>query len=54
MHEYKCTRCSYIYIPGDGDPSQGVKPGTAFEDLPDTWACPACGAPKDQFKKLDN
>ena len=50
--EYRCTKCSYIYIPGDGDPGQGILPGTAFEDLPDEWVCPLCGAKKESFKKL--
>ncbi|MGA2554333.1 MAG: rubredoxin, partial [Smithella sp.] len=27
----------------------GVVPGTAFEDLPDGWSCPVCGAAKDEF-----
>ena len=25
--------------------------GTAFEDLPDSWACPVCGAPKSAYTK---
>ena len=50
--EYRCTRCSYIYIPKDGDPSQGIRPNTPFEVLPDSWTCPICGAVKDRFRKL--
>jgi len=30
-----------------------MKPGTAFEDIPDDWVCPVCGAAKDQFEKVD-
>ncbi|MFC1704046.1 rubredoxin [Candidatus Omnitrophota bacterium] len=52
--EYKCTKCSYIYIPGDGDRGHGVEPGTAFEDIPDSWTCPVCGAPKSSFKKMSS
>ncbi|MBL7158307.1 MAG: rubredoxin [Candidatus Omnitrophica bacterium] len=51
MSEYNCTRCSYVYIPSDGDPSQGIVKGITFENLPDSWACPICGASKDTFKK---
>lgn len=49
---YECQVCGYIYDPAKGDPDSGIAPGTAFEDLPDTWVCPVCGATKDQFKKL--
>ncbi len=51
MAKYRCTICGYIYDPADGDSTQGVAPGTAFEALPDTWLCPVCGAPKSDFVK---
>jgi len=51
MQKYKCTICGYIYDPAVGDPDNGVQPGTAFEDIPDTWVCPICGATKDKFVK---
>lgn len=51
MDRYVCTVCGYVYDPAEGDPDSGVKPGTAFEDLPDDWTCPICGATKDQFEK---
>jgi len=51
-YEYKCKRCSYFYIPKAGDPGQGIDPNTAFEDLPDSWVCPVCGAKRDMFKKI--
>ncbi len=31
----------------------GIQPGTAFEDLPDDWVCPVCGAGKDDFEPED-
>jgi rubredoxin len=52
MDSYKCTLCGYIYNPAIGDFDHGVKAGTALEDLPDTWKCPRCGAPKSRFKKI--
>lgn len=52
MDKYQCSVCGYIYDPEKGDPDGGIKPGTKFEDLPDDWTCPVCGASKDQFKKL--
>ena len=53
MAKYKCTVCGYIYDPEKGDPDSGIKPGTAFKDIPDDWVCPVCGAAKDQFEKVD-
>jgi len=52
MDKYQCSVCGYIYDPEKGDPDGGVKPGTRFEDIPDDWTCPVCGAEKSQFKKL--
>jgi rubredoxin len=51
MDRYVCGPCGYVYDPADGDPDNGVAPGTAFEDLPDDWTCPICGASKDDFEK---
>jgi len=53
MIKYKCTVCGYIYDPEKGDPDSGIKPGTPFEELPDDWVCPVCGASKDAFEKED-
>lgn len=51
MDSYVCTTCGYIYDPEQGDPDSGIAPGTAFEDLPNDWVCPVCGAGKDAFEK---
>lgn len=51
MDRYECTVCGYVYNPEDGDPDNGIAPGTPFGDLPDDWTCPVCGASKDQFEK---
>lgn len=51
MVKYKCTVCGYIYDPEKGDPDNGVKPGTPFEQIPDDWVCPVCGVGKDKFEK---
>jgi flavin reductase (DIM6/NTAB) family NADH-FMN oxidoreductase RutF/rubredoxin len=50
--QYRCTICGYIYDPEAGDPNNGVPAGTSFEDVPDTWLCPICGAPKSEFEKI--
>ena len=51
MKKYTCVVCAYEYDPTAGDPDNGVAPGTAFEDIPDDWTCPVCGAGKDQFEE---
>ncbi len=53
MQKYICTMCDYVYDPEIGDPDNGIKPGTAFEDLPDDWTCPDCGEEKEEFEKED-
>jgi rubredoxin len=52
MDKWECTICGYIYDPAEGDPDNGVAPGTPFEKLPDSWVCPLCGAGKDLFEKV--
>jgi rubredoxin len=52
MKKYQCQICGYIYDPEKGDPDNGVPAGTAFEKLPPDWACPVCGASKDQFAPM--
>ncbi|RFM20732.1 rubredoxin [Clostridium botulinum] len=47
--KYLCEACGYIYDPEQGDPDNGVAPGTAFEDVPEDWVCPLCGLPKSEF-----
>jgi rubredoxin len=51
MDKYVCKVCGYIYDPENGDSTQSIAPGTAFEDLPDGWLCPECGVGKDMFEK---
>lgn len=53
MKKYQCTVCNYIYDPQKGDPDSGIEAGTAFEDIPDDWSCPKCGAKKSDFKPVD-
>jgi rubredoxin len=53
MKTYVCSVCGYVYNPADGDPDNGVAPGTPFEKLPDNWTCPMCGADKSEFVPED-
>jgi rubredoxin len=51
MEKWVCEVCGYVYDPEKGDPDNGIAPGTAFEDIPDDWVCPECGAGKEEFVK---
>ncbi|MDO5426412.1 MAG: rubredoxin [Coriobacteriia bacterium] len=46
MMKYKCNLCGWIY--------DEEAEGTKFEDLPEDWTCPMCGAPKSEFTKLED
>jgi len=50
MKKYVCQVCGYVYDPAQGDADSGIAAGTPFEQLPDNWVCPVCGAGKDQFE----
>ena len=52
MDKYVCNPCGWIYDPAVGDPENGIEAGTAVENLPDDWACPLCGAGKEEFEKI--
>ena len=52
MEKYRCIICDYIYDPSLGDPDNGIAPGTSFDDIPDDWACPLCGADKSNFEAV--
>ncbi|MBC8591504.1 rubredoxin [Wansuia hejianensis] len=51
MDRWVCDPCGWVYDPAEGDPDGGIEPGVAFEDLPEDWVCPVCGATKDLFSK---
>ncbi len=53
MAKYKCRICNYIYDPELGDPDGGIKQGTPFEEIPDDWVCPVCGAAKSEFERIE-
>jgi rubredoxin len=53
MSKYECP-CGYVYDPADGDPDNGVAAGTSWDNLPEDWVCPLCGAAQEDFEKLDD
>jgi len=54
MKKYRCEVCGYIYDPESGDPDNNIDAGTTFEDLPEEWTCPICGAGKDAFEEYNS
>jgi len=52
MDKYRCVLCGYVYDQAVGDPEGGVEAGTVFHELPESWACPECGAGLDEFETL--
>jgi 4-hydroxymandelate oxidase len=46
--KYLCTYCSvFVYDEDNGDSTTDLKPGTTWNEIPDTWHCPVCGMPKE-------
>ena len=44
--KYVCDICGYIYDEAEGEPDNGIAPGTKWEDLPEDYVCPLCGVGK--------
>ena len=50
MKQYVCSVCGYIYDEAAGIPDDGIAPGTLWDQLPEDWVCPLCGAAKSEFE----
>ncbi|MBA4286577.1 MAG: rubredoxin [Xanthomonadaceae bacterium] len=51
---YRCRYCSHVYDEALGDSDSGIAPGTRFEDIPDDWMCPECGAGKGDYDLIES
>lgn len=49
MDIYICDLCAYEYNPEKGDEDSKIAAGTKWEDIPEDWVCPVCGASKADF-----
>ena len=47
--KYVCNLCGYVYDEAVGSVENGVVAGTKWEDVPDSFVCPLCGAGKESF-----
>jgi rubredoxin len=50
---WQCILCSFVYEEEKGLPEEGIAPGTRWEDVPEEWSCPECGASKIQFEMVE-
>ncbi|TMM56697.1 rubredoxin [Maribacter algarum] len=50
---YQCKSCFTIYDKLYGDAKAGVSAGTIFKDLSESYQCPVCNSPKDNFEKVE-
>ena len=53
MRRWRCVVCGFEYDEAEGLPSDGIEPGTKWEDIPDDWTCFDCGAPKSDFEMVE-
>ncbi|MCK4280256.1 MAG: rubredoxin [Candidatus Thorarchaeota archaeon] len=53
MARWECLVCGWVYDEDKGDEDSGIAAGTKFENLPDDWVCPMCGASKEDFEKIE-
>ena len=51
--KYMCVICGLIYDEAEGWPEEGIAPGTRWDDVPENWYCPDCGASKDEFEMME-
>jgi len=52
VKRWRCWVCGYVYDEARGAPDDGIPPGTPWEDVPDEWSCPDCGAARSEFEEL--
>jgi rubredoxin len=53
MKKWRCLICDFVYDEAVGMPADGIAPGTRWDDVPDTWTCPDCGASKADFQMVE-
>jgi rubredoxin len=53
MKVWQCVVCGFIYDEKAGLPEEGIKPGTAWADIPSDWVCPDCGVAKADFEMIE-
>lgn len=54
MKKFVCDVCGWEYDEELGDIDNDIEPGTEFDELPEDFVCPLCGAGKDEFEEVDD
>lgn len=44
MSRFLCDVCGLVYDEKLGLPDEGIPAGTPWEEIPEDWVCPDCGA----------
>lgn len=52
MSRWQCMVCGWVFDEAKGDPDSGIEAGTRWQDVPDDWICPDCGAGKEDFEMI--
>ncbi|EHQ51501.1 rubredoxin/rubredoxin reductase [Ectothiorhodospira sp. PHS-1] len=52
MKTYQCVICGFVYDEAKGLPDDGIAPGTPWEEVPEDWVRPECGADKSDFEEM--
>ncbi len=50
---FVCVQCGFEYDEEKGWPEDGIAPGTRWDDIPEDWSCPDCGAAKTDFEMIE-
>lgn len=53
VRKWECIVCGFVYDEAEGIPEEDIEPGTKWEDIPDDFMCPDCGAPKEDFEMME-
>lgn len=55
--KWMCVICGLVYDEAEGWPHhsflEGIPAGTKWEDVPEDWVCPDCGAGKCEFDMIE-
>lgn len=53
MKKWRCVVCNFVYDEALGIPDEGIPPGTRWQDVPDSWTCRDCNAPRSDFRMVE-
>ncbi|MCX7069940.1 MAG: rubredoxin [Gammaproteobacteria bacterium] len=53
MKKWRCLVCDFVYDEQLGLPDEDIPAGTRWQDVPESWTCRDCGAPKSDFLMVE-